>query len=105
MSAILKPLDCLGCGGRGCRYCNPNPANKATTGRPPLPEPEYDPIEAAAWHLARRFFVVGMVLLFMALLGALAGCGGGDPEDNPLEADARKGFDPVPCELRPELCK
>lgn len=56
-------------------------------------------------HLARSIFIVGVLLLGMALLGALAGCGGGDPEDNPLEGDARKGFDPVPCQAQPEQCK
>lgn len=56
-------------------------------------------------HLVRSIFIVGVLLLGMALLGALAGCGGGDPEDNPLEGNARKGFDPVPCQVQPEQCK
>jgi len=56
-------------------------------------------------HLVRSILIVGLLLLGMALLGALAGCGGGDPEDNPLEGDARKGFEPVPCHLAPEQCK
>lgn len=56
-------------------------------------------------HLVRSIFLVGVLLLCMAVLGALAGCGGGDPEDNPLEGDARKGFDPVPCQTQPEQCK
>lgn len=64
-----------------------------------------------AQRLLRSIFLVGALLLAAALLGALTGCGGGDPEDNPLPPDAppaqtdgRKGNQPPECHLRPELC-
>jgi hypothetical protein len=69
-------------------------------------------------HLCRVVTVMALVLAALALLGALTGCGGGDPEDNPLPPDAppaqtdappaqtdgRKGNHPPECHLRPELC-
>lgn len=41
-------------------------------------------------------------LLATLLLCTLAACGGGDPEDFD---DERAGFEPVKCEVRPEICR
>lgn len=63
-------------------------------------------------HLCRVVAVMALVLAGLALLGALAGCGGGDPEDNPLppdappaQSDGRKDNAPPQCDLRPEACR
>jgi len=44
---------------------------------------------------ARRMLAVAIVLVVMALLGALAGCGGGDPEDFEAAPGHDKTLQPV----------
>ena len=62
--------------------------------------------EAATTTAQRRVLAVALLITLLLTCAALTGCGGGDPEDNPLpEADAVKTTQPLNCVAHPEACK
>lgn len=58
-------------------------------------------------HMARSAACTAALMVATALLVLLlTGCGGGDPEDNPLpDAEAGKTTQPLNCAANPERCK
>lgn len=53
----------------------------------------------ALHHLCTRVLSLGLLLLVFAVCGVLAGCGGGDPEDEPDVPTPR-----VDCQANPKAC-
>lgn len=54
-------------------------------------------------QLSGRVLGMGLVLVILAVCGALAGCGGGEADDGDDAADARVPH--VNCSARPEACR